>query len=95
MISSSILNGGRTLNLTLVGHLDDYSAHELVREYYERYERGLKECQLDLSEADYVDPDGLNVVHRLELLTEGANVRFRVNFDGSPVQHDIEEALLT
>jgi anti-anti-sigma regulatory factor len=95
MISSSILHRGRTLRLTLVGHLDDYSAHALVREYYERFDKGIQECQLDLSAADYADPDGLNVIHRLELLTEGAEVALKVRCDGSPVRTEIERALVT
>jgi len=92
MITSYVTPQRSMLYLSLVGPLNDYSAHDLVNEYYERHTRELRQCILDLSGADYADEDGLNVLHRVSLMAEVDGVEFAVVARGSAAEREIEEA---
>jgi anti-anti-sigma regulatory factor len=92
MITSYVTPQRSILYLALVGPLDDYSAHDLVNEYYERHTKELRQCILDLGGADYADEDGLNVLHRLALMTEVDGVEFAAVSRGSAAESEIAEA---
>jgi hypothetical protein len=63
-----------------------------VNEYYERHGEDLRQCILDLSGAEGVDGSGLNVLHRVALLTQVDGIEFSVIAGGSPSEPVIAEA---
>ena len=89
MITSYVSPQRSILYIALVGPLNDYAANDLVQEYYERHARGLRQCVLDLSSADYADDDGLNALHRIALLCEVDSIGFTVVCRGSSVEPEI------
>jgi len=92
MITSYVNPEGSLLYLSLVGPLDESSANDLVNEYYERHHAGLAKCVLDLSGAEAADGPGLNVIHRVSLLTQVDGIAFVVVAEESPVRDEIETA---
>jgi ABC-type transporter Mla MlaB component len=92
MITSYVNPQRSLLYLALVGPLNEYSANDLVNEYYERHSSGLRQCILDLSGADAADGSGLNVLHRVALLTQVDGIEFSAVAGGSPAQDSISEA---
>jgi len=91
MITSYVTPERSLLYLSLVGPLNEYGANDLVQEYYERHMPGLQRCVLDLTEANYADEDGLNVLHRISLLAQVDGIDFRVLCQGSPVGEKISD----
>jgi len=92
MITSYVNPQRSLLYLSLVGPLNEYSANDLVNEYYERHNPALRHCILDLSGAEGADGSGLNVLHRIALLTQVDSIEFSVVAGGSPVEAQIHEA---
>ena len=92
MITSYVNPSKSLLYLSLVGPLNEYSANDLVNEYYERHNPSLRQCILDLSGAEESDGPGLNVLHRVSLLTQVDSIEFSVVAAGSPVEAGISEA---
>ncbi len=92
MITSYVNPQRSLLYLSLVGPLNEYSANDLVNEYYERHGSGLRQCILDLSGAEAADGSGLNVLHRVALLTQVDHIEFSVVAGGSPAESAITEA---
>jgi hypothetical protein len=89
MITSYVNPQQSLLYLSLLGPLDECSANDLVNEYYERHTPVLRHCILDLSGAECADGSGLNVLHRVSLLTQVDHIEFSVIARGSPVADDI------
>ena len=85
MITSYVNPQRSLLYLSLVGPLNEYSANDLVNEYYERHNPGLRQCILDLSGAESADGSGLNVMHRICLLAQVDDIEFSVVAGSSPV----------
>ena len=85
MITSYVNPQRSLLYLSLVGPLNEYSANDLVNEYYERHGEDLRQCILDLSGAEGVDGSGLNVLHRIALLTQVDGIEFSVVAGGSTI----------
>ena len=92
MITSYVNPQRSLLYLSLVGPLNEYSANDLVGEYYERHNPALRQCILDLSGAEGADGSGLNVLHRISLLAQVDSIEFSVVAGGSPVEEDISDA---
>jgi anti-anti-sigma regulatory factor len=92
MITSYVNPQRSLLYLSLVGPLNEYSANDIVSEYYERHSVGLRQCILDLSGAEAADGSGLNVLHRIALLTQVDGIEFSVVAGGSPAEASIAEA---
>jgi len=92
MITSYVNPQRSLLYLSIVGPLNEYSANDLVNEYYERHCSDLRQAILDLSGADAVDGSGLNVLHRVALLTQVDGIEFSVVAGGSPAEALITEA---
>ena len=92
MITSYVNPQRSLLYLALVGPLNEYSANDLVNEYYERHGTELRQCILDLSGTEAADGSGLNVLHRIALLTQVDGIEFSVVAGGSPVEEPIAEA---
>lgn len=92
MITSYVNPQRSLLYLSLVGPLNEYSANDLVNEYYERHTSGLRQCILDLSGTEAVDGSGLNVLHRIALLTQVDGIEFSVVAGGSQAEETIAEA---
>jgi anti-anti-sigma regulatory factor len=92
MITSYVNPQRSLLYLSLVGTLQEYSANDLVNEYYERHTAGLHQCILDLSGTDAADGSGLNVLHRIALLAQVDGIEFSVIAGGSPAEAAIAEA---
>lgn len=92
MITSYVTPQRSLLYLSLVGPLNDYSSHDLINEYYERHSPHLRQCILDLAAVDYADDDGMNVLHRLALLTEVDGIEFAAIVRGSAVEKEITKA---
>jgi anti-anti-sigma regulatory factor len=92
MITSYVNPQRSLLYISLVGPLNEYAANDLVGEYHERHGAGLRQCILDLSEAETADGSGLNVLHRLALLTQVDSIEFSVVAGGSQVEKAIAEA---
>ena len=92
MITSYVNPQRSLLYLSLVGTLNEYSANDLVNEYYERHGEDLKQCILDLSGAEGADGSGLNVLHRVALLTQVDGIEFSVIAGGSTCEAAIAEA---
>jgi ABC-type transporter Mla MlaB component len=92
MITSYVNPQRSLLYLSLVGPLNEYSANDLVNEYYERHGPGLKQCILDLSGAEGADGSGLNVLHRISLLAQVDDIEFSVVAGGSQVEAQISDA---
>ena len=92
MITSYVNPQRSLLYLSLVGPLNEYSANDLVNEYYERHSPGLRQSVLDLSGAESADGPGLNVLHRFSLLAQVDSIELAVVVGGSPVEADIAEA---
>lgn len=89
MITSYVNPQKSLIYLSLLGPLDEHSANDLVNEYYERQTPVLRHCILDLSGAECADGSGLNVLHRISLLTQVDNIEFSVVARGSPVADEI------
>ena len=92
MITSYVNPQRSLLYLSLVGPLNEYSANDLVNEYYERHNPGLRQGILDLSGAEQVDGPGLNVMHRICLLAQVDDIEFSVVSGSSPAETEINEA---
>ncbi len=92
MITSYVNPDRSLLYLSLVGPLDEYSANDLVNEYYERHHAGLGQCVLDLSGAETATGTGINVLHRVSLLTQVDAIEFVVVAAGSAVCDEITDA---
>src|SRR5262245_41012580 len=92
MITSYVNPQRSLLYLSLVGPLNEYSANDLVNEYYERHSAGLRQCILDLSGTEAADGSGLNVLHRIALLTQVDGIEFSVVAGGSAAEAAIAEA---
>jgi len=92
MITSYVNPQRSLLYLSLVGPLNEYSANDLVNEYYERHSPGLRQCILDLSGAEQADGSGLNVLHRVSLLAQVDSIEFSVVSGGSPVEPAVSDA---
>jgi anti-anti-sigma regulatory factor len=92
MITSYVNPQRSLLYLSLVGPLNEYSANDLVNEYYERHSTGLRQCVLDLSGAETADGSGVNVLHRFSLLAQVDGVELSVVAGGSPAEAEIAEA---
>ncbi|HEX5138502.1 MAG TPA: STAS domain-containing protein [Planctomycetota bacterium] len=92
MITSYVNPQRSLLYLSLVGPLNEYSANDLVNEYYERHGEDLRQCILDLSGAEGADGSGLNVLHRIALLTQVDGIEFSVIAGGSTCEAAIAEA---
>jgi hypothetical protein len=92
MITSYVNPQRSLLYLSLVGALNEYSANDLVAEYEERHSPALRQCILDLSGAEGADGSGLNVLHRIALLTQVDSIEFSVVAAGSPAEGQIAEA---
>ncbi len=92
MITSYVNPQRSLLYLALVGPLNEYSANDLVNEYYERHGSGLRQCILDLSGAEAADGSGMNVLHRIALLTQVDGIEFSAVAGGSPAEESIAEA---
>ena len=89
MITSYVTPQRSLLYLSLVGQLNEYSADDLVNEYYERQSPGLEQCVLDLAAVEATDEIGLTVLHRLALLAQVDGIKFSVVATGSPVESGI------
>jgi hypothetical protein len=92
MITSYVTPQRSLLYLSLVGPLNEYSADDLVNEYYERQSNTLRRCILDLAAAESADEIGLTVLHRLSLLAQVDNLEFAVVAGGGPVEDRIVQA---
>jgi len=92
MITSYVNPQRSLLYLSLVGPLNEYSANDLVNEYYERHNPALRQCILDLSGAESGDGPGLNVLHRISLLAQVDSIEFSVVAGGSPAEAEIAES---
>ena len=92
MITSYVNPKQSMIYLSLVGHLNELSANDLINEYYERQNPALRQCILDLSGAETVDGSGLNVLHRLSLLTQVDAIEFSAIVGGSACETEIAEA---
>jgi ABC-type transporter Mla MlaB component len=92
MITSYVNPQRSLLYLSLVGPLNEYSANDLVNEYYERHSPDLRQCILDLSGTEAADGSGLNVLHRIALLTQVDGIEFSAVAHGSPASVAIAEA---
>jgi ABC-type transporter Mla MlaB component len=92
MITSYVNPQRSLIYLSLVGPLNEYSANDLVNEYYERHSSGLRQCILDLSGAEAADGSGLNVLHRIALLTQVDGIEFSAIAGGSPAEETIADA---
>ena len=86
MITSYVTPQQSMLYLSLVGALDAEGADGLVNEYYDR------QAILDLSGAESSTESGLDVLHRLSLLTQVDGVEFTVVSRGSGVRNEVIEA---
>jgi len=89
MITSYVTPKRSLLYLSIVGALNEYSADDLVNEYYERQNPNLRQCILDLAAVDTADEIGLTVLHRLSLLAQVDGIEFSVVAGGSPVEASI------
>ena len=74
MITSYVNPQRSLLYLSLVGPLNEYSANDLVNEYYERHSTGLRQCILDLSGAETADGSGVNVTSYKVVRQAGVDV---------------------
>jgi len=92
MITSYVNPQRSLLYLSLVGALNEYSANDLVNEYYERHNPGLKQCILDLSGVEEADGPGLNVLHRISLLAQVDDIEYSVVAGGSQLEPAIADA---
>jgi anti-anti-sigma regulatory factor len=92
MITSYVTPQRSLLYLSIVGSLNEYSADDLVNEYYERQSDHLRQCILDLAAVDAADEVGLTVLHRLSLLAQVDNIEFAVVANGCPAEGVIHEA---
>ncbi len=92
MITSYVNPKQSLIYLSLVGPLNELSANDLINEYYERQNPGLRQCILDLSGADSADGSGLNVLHRLSLLAQVDAIEFSVIAGGCKPEKEITEA---
>jgi ABC-type transporter Mla MlaB component len=92
MITSYVNPQRSLLYLSLVGPLNESAANDLVGEYHERHDKGLRQCILDLSGAEAADGSGLNVLHRIALLTQTDSIELSVVAGGSPVERHIADA---
>ena len=86
MITSYVTPQRSLLYLSIVGTLNEYSADDLVNEYYERQTTSLRQCILDLAAVDAADEIGLTVLHRLSLLAQVDSIEFSVVAKGSGVE---------
>jgi ABC-type transporter Mla MlaB component len=91
MITSYVTPQRSLLYLSLVGPLNEYSADDLVNEYYERQADGMQQCILDLAAAESADDVGLTVLHRLSLLAQVDRIEFSLVVAGSPVEKRVSE----
>jgi ABC-type transporter Mla MlaB component len=92
MITSYVNPQRSLLYLSLVGPLNEYSANDLVNEYYERHGPALRQCILDLSGAESADGSGLNVLHRISLLAQVDTIEFSVVARGSTCEAAVADA---
>ena len=92
MITSYVTPQQSMLYLSLVGALDAEGADGLVNEYYDRHAPGIRPAILDLSGAESSTESGLDVLHRLSLLTQVDGVEFTVVSRGSGVRNEVIEA---
>lgn len=92
MITSYVTPQRSLLYLSLVGALNEYSADDLVNEYYERNTTSLRQCILDLAAVEAADEVGLTVLHRLSLLAQVDGIEFSVVAKGAAVEAEIGDA---
>jgi len=92
MITSYVTPQRSLLYLSLVGPLNEYSADDLVNEYYERQTSSLQQCILDLAAVEASDEIGLTVLHRISLLAQVDGIEFSVVAAGSTVETAIGSA---
>ena len=92
MITSYVTPNRDLLYLSIVGPLNEYSADDLVNEYYERQSSSLRQCILDLAAVDCTDEVGMTVLHRLSLLAQVDGIEFSVVAQGSTAEGLIAEA---
>ena len=92
MITSYVTPQRSILYLSIVGTLNEYSADDLVNEYYERQSPGLRQCILDLAAVDAADEVGLTVLHRLSLLAQVDGIEFSVVAARSGVEAQLNGA---
>ena len=92
MITSYLTPQNSLLYLSLVGPLDRAAADDLVAEYYERHDPRIRETILDLTAAEEATEPGLNVLHRLSLLTQVDGAEFSVVSRGSAAHEQIAES---